>query len=131
MHNGVMVMESRGETGRWGEDLALDFLISRGFRLLARNWRWRRGEIDLVMRTSDSLVFVEVRTRGAGGYVSPFQSIRPAKWRVLRRTALAYRRRLRFPPRTLRFDVVGIEYESINLYEIFHYENVGVFGKYH
>ncbi|MCC5834960.1 MAG: YraN family protein [Opitutales bacterium] len=116
--------------GNMGEAAALGYLGEKGFRLLARNWRHGRGEIDLILRDESTLIFVEVRARRSGAKVPPYESIRQHKWRVLRRTALAYYRRLYWRPKTLRFDVVAVQHEAGMIKDIRHYENVGLFGRY-
>jgi putative endonuclease len=72
------------------EDAALEYLRARGLELLARNWTSRGGEIDLVMRDRDTLVFVEVRYRSSIDYGGALASIGPAKRRRLLRAASAY-----------------------------------------
>ena len=76
----------RGETG---EALAAAWLIRHGLRSLARNFRCRLGEIDLVMRDGDTLVFVEVRCRRDCGYGSALESVTAGKQRRLLRALTA------------------------------------------
>lgn len=78
---------SRQERGRQAEALACRHLEKAGLALLERNARAGRGEIDLVMRTDDTLVFVEVRARAAGAPVSAAESLSPAKCAKVRETA--------------------------------------------
>ena len=96
--------------GDAGERRALAHLRARGMELVERNWRCRFGEIDLVMRDGDALVFVEVRRRRsvAGRYPSAAETVGPRKRARLLRTARSYIARLRPAPRC-RFDVVAIE----------------------
>lgn len=76
-------------------------------KLLAKNFRYRHGEIDLVMSDGDSIVFVEVRLRGSGSRISAADSVTPAKQRHLIGTASAYlRQRPVYAQRPCRFDVV-------------------------
>ena len=95
--------------GRAAEERALRFLEARGYTLVRRNYCCRLGEIDLVMRDGDSLVFVEVRARGRDDFGSAASSIGAAKQR---RLALAARHFLMTHPRAAelpaRFDVVAI-----------------------
>ncbi|MCP5279051.1 MAG: YraN family protein [Thiobacillus sp.] len=65
--------------GQAAEQAAADYLVSRGLRLVARNWRCKGGEIDLVMRDGPTLVFVEVRARGGMGFGGAAASITAAK----------------------------------------------------
>ncbi len=59
------------QRGRQAEDRALQFLQTRGLRLIARNWRWQGGELDLVMLDGDTVVFVEVRARRHTAWGAP------------------------------------------------------------
>jgi putative endonuclease len=99
----------RQARGRAAEDAALRHLESRGLALLDRNYRCRLGEIDLVMRDGDSLVFVEVRARADAGHGGAAASVGAHKQR---RLALAARHYLMTRPRLAalpaRFDVVAI-----------------------
>ncbi len=81
------------ETQRSGfaaEQVALDYLLSRGLRLVARNFRVRLGELDLVMADGDQLVFVEVRRRASTRFGGAAASVTPAKQRRVRRAAQAF-----------------------------------------
>ena len=94
--------------GRRAERRAERFLKARGLRTVARNYRRRSGEIDLVMLDDETLVFVEVRYRGASAWSSGLESVQRAKQQRLIRTAALYldehpQHRLR----DARFDVVS------------------------
>lgn len=69
--------------GRLAEDLALAYLLGRGLVPITRNYRCRLGEIDLIMRDHDSIVFVEVRLRTVGAYASAAESIDLRKQRKI------------------------------------------------
>ena len=94
--------------GRAGEDAAEAALRKFGWRILARNWRQGRHELDLVCEDGDELVFVEVRTRAEGGLVSPAESVTLAKRRSLIRAARAYLAANRAWDRACRFDLVCV-----------------------
>jgi len=95
--------------GRAAEDAALRFLQANGLSLLARNYRCRLGELDLVMRDGASLVFIEVRARGSGAFGGAAASIGAAKQRRLvaaaRHFLMTHPRESRRPA---RFDAVLI-----------------------
>ncbi|NOZ86855.1 MAG: YraN family protein [Deltaproteobacteria bacterium] len=97
------------ELGRVGEQLAMELLESKGYDLVAKNWRGRIGELDLVVSGHGVLVFVEVRTLKADDFDDPLASIGPSKIRQVSRTAREYLSR-NPPPKDvdLRFDVVGV-----------------------
>ena len=94
--------------GAWGEDLALRYLIRRGYRLLARNYRKRRGEIDLIVRDDDTLVFVEVKLRRSTGFGGPLEAVTARKQATIRSLAEQYLAEDRPDYESLRFDVIGI-----------------------
>lgn len=98
-----------GIRGQQAEDLACRFLEGKGFKLLSRNYSCRQGEIDLVMRDNDMLVFVEVRYRSNKHYGSAVESVDARKQAKLIRAAQhdlqQHPQAARHP---CRFDVVGI-----------------------
>lgn len=97
------------DRGRWAEDLAFRYLRERGLVLIARNYRCLAGEIDLVMRQRDTLVFVEVRYRARGGFTTGAESIGATKRRRLIKTAEHYLlTRTSGDPPACRFDVVSV-----------------------
>jgi len=109
-------MDQRRETGRSAEDLCAARLRRRGWEILARNWRIKAGEIDLIARAGDTLVVVEVKSHHAGprlGPTAPVLAVGPNKQRRLRRLASAWiaghGRRLAFCD--VRFDVVGVTFD--------------------
>ncbi len=99
--------------GRRGEQEACRFLQRHGLRLLSRNYRCRQGEIDLVMRDKDTLVFVEVRCRSHRTYGGAEASVDARKRRRLLRTASNYLATEDCSPQTpCRFDVIGVYPEA-------------------
>ena len=76
--------------GEWGEGVASRFLQDRGYRITETNYRCRWGEVDIVARDGDELVFVEVRTRRDTEYGTPEESITAAKAQRLVATAQEY-----------------------------------------
>ena len=96
-------------TGEWGEAAAERALVAAGFKVLGRRVRaGRRGEIDLLMRDGEVLVFVEVKTRADESHGRPVESVGRDKRLQLSKAAVAYLKRLRSPPRHFRFDVVEV-----------------------
>ncbi|HEX8744406.1 MAG TPA: YraN family protein [Thermoleophilaceae bacterium] len=102
--------------GSLGEQIAADHLVAAGYEILDRNWRTRRGELDLVAADAAAIVFCEVKARVAGGSSGPalaLDAVGPAKRRRLRHLATAWLRERReevgAPRREqLRFDAIGI-----------------------
>ena len=72
-------MNQKQILGRYGEDVAANYLIDRGYLIHERNWRCSLGEIDLIAKDKDRWVFVEVKTRNGTGYGHPFEAITAEK----------------------------------------------------
>jgi putative endonuclease len=96
------------ELGGHGERIAVAFLTDCGLRVLDRNWRCREGELDIVAREDDALVFCEVKTRRGTGYGHPVEAVTPAKQRRLRTLAQRWLATHEEHAPELRFDVVGV-----------------------
>jgi putative endonuclease len=94
------------------EDRAADYLAQRGLAVIARNYRTRLGEIDLIAREGEVLVFVEVRMRAGGQFGGALESITARKQRRIAAAASLYLRPFTRPP-PCRFDVVAMEYGDI------------------
>jgi putative endonuclease len=97
--------------GQAGEDLACRYLEQQGLTLVARNYRCRLGELDLIMREREQLVFVEVRSRAHSRYGSAAETVTARKRERLRRAAAHYLQRQRYDL-PCRFDVVAIDRSS-------------------
>jgi len=95
-------------TGRAGEDAALDVYRRRGYRLIARNWRCRIGELDLVLARGDLLVFCEVKTRRGATFGGGYEAVTARKRAKLRAVAEAFLLQRGARPRTIRFDVASV-----------------------
>ena len=103
-------IHSPGEIGNDAEGHAEQFLSRRGLRLVTRNYRCRRGEIDIVMRDSDTLVFVEVRRRTGGTFGGGLESVDARKQTRLVAAAEHYLTMKHVgDERPCRFDVVAID----------------------
>jgi len=111
------------ERGKLGESAAQDFLKKKGLKFLAANFAGQRGEIDLVFRDDDCLVFVEVKTRSDETWSRPSRAVDRAKRQALARTAQEYLRLLADPRVAYRFDIVEVLLENGEVREIRHLEN--------
>ncbi len=92
-----------------GEKLAQDFVKKRGYRIVETNFRCPEGEIDIVARHKDFLVFIEVRTKTSLKFGSPEESITPTKKARMRATAFRYQQEHSNLPMLWRIDVVAVE----------------------
>lgn len=99
---------SRQALGALGERHAARALRARGYRLLEANYRRRQGELDLIARDGDTLVFVEVRTRTSTGPWTPLDSVDARKQRQIARLARYYRRDRHLENCYCRYDVVEV-----------------------
>ena len=102
----------RSDTGRLGEELARDFLKKRGFRILESNYRCPQGEIDIIARHKDCLVFVEVRTKTSQQFGIPEESITQAKKKRMVTTAQHYRQTHDKQLPLWRIDFVAVELDK-------------------
>jgi putative endonuclease len=101
-------MGDRQQFGHWGEDAAVAHLEGQGMQVVARNWRCRHGELDIVALDGSTLVFCEVKTRRGLRFGPPLAAITPAKQARLRRLASAYLAEAGRHRGPVRFDGVGI-----------------------
>jgi putative endonuclease len=121
-----MTTFSRRELGALGEQLAVEHLRSLGLRIVARNWRCRYGELDVIAADGDdTVVFVEVKTRTGDGFGGLEQAVTPQKLRRIRRLAGIWLagQDLRWPG--LRIDVVGVRVGRRRSPEVMHLRGVG------
>lgn len=107
-----MSLAGRREKGELGEHLAREFLRGRGLKILESNVRCPLGEIDLVARDGNTMVFVEVRSRTHAGYGLPQESITRRKKKRITRLAQWYLKKHPSPQCCVRFDVVAISWEQ-------------------
>lgn len=110
--------------GRRGEEAAAQYLTKKGYRILHKNYRCPLGEVDLIARDGDVLVFVEVRSRSGDQYGLGQESIGTKKKNKLRQLAWQYLKRFERGDCACRFDVVAILFESESVIkDLEHIEN--------
>lgn len=109
--------------GRLGERAAKKFLQQRGLKFLAANFRSRRGEIDLIFRDGDCLVFAEVKTRSSEEWSRPAAAVDAERRRRLSLCGLDYLRLLKNPKIKIRFDIVEVLFHDGKASEIRHLPN--------
>lgn len=95
------------KTGRKGEDLAARYLIDKGYDIVARNYRTRYGELDIICRLKKTIIFVEVKTRTSQKYGLPQEAVTSKKIDHIRKAALMFLRSLDRPIEQIRFDVLS------------------------
>ncbi|MFF4778791.1 YraN family protein [Microtetraspora fusca] len=102
-------MAAKDELGRQGEELAAEFLRSRGWSVLARNWRCKAGEIDIVARDGRALVVVEVKTRSGRSHGTAYEAVGRAKLHRLRSLAARWLAEQEERFESVRVDVIALE----------------------
>src|SRR3990172_5985671 len=100
----------RRQLGDAGEDLAAAALKKLGYKILERNYTCSLGEIDLIARQGQTLVFIEVKTRRSERFGAPQDAVSPPKHARLRRLAAYYLKQKRLAEVPVRFDVVAITF---------------------
>ena len=98
----------RQKFGKKGESVAVRYLKKQGYRIVEQNYRSKAGEIDIIAREKQSLVFVEVKTRSSRSFGSPKWAITPKKQKVISMAALYYLKMTNQKDVDARFDVVSI-----------------------
>ncbi|MFM7006111.1 MAG: YraN family protein [Flavobacteriales bacterium] len=97
--------------GKWGEAYALQYLLKLGYQLKARNYKFNRMEIDLVLCQDQQLIVVEVKTRHSAELGEPWRAVNLAKQKQIIRVANYYTKSIEWP-HEVRFDVVSIVHNS-------------------
>ncbi len=124
---GRMTMLTRAEIGALGEQLATDHLTGLGLRILARNWRCRYGELDVIAvdPATHTVVFVEVKTRTGDGFGGLAEAVTEQKAHRLRRLAAMWlaSQEQRWP--AVRIDVIGVRIGRRRNPEIRHLQGIG------
>lgn len=98
------------KVGRNGEDLACQYLKKLGFKILQRNYRIRGGEIDIIAKDKEYLVFVEVKARYSHEFGLPAEAITPWKIKALLKTALFYTQKIKWGEKAYRIDLVSVDF---------------------
>ena len=106
--------DRRKVQGAEGEDLAARFLEHRGMQIVERNYRYERGEIDLIADDGNALVFIEVKSRTSAVFGPPENAVDERKQEQLRMVAEGYLLERRIENRPCRFDVIAIERNGMN-----------------
>ena len=109
--------------GDLGESAAKRHLKRSGLKFLTANFRSERGEMDLIFRDADCLVFIEVKTRSSEEWTRPSSAVDQERRRRLTRTALDYLRLLKNPQVKIRFDIVEVLLRDGKVHEIRHLPN--------
>lgn len=115
-------MAAHNELGKIGENLALEYLLDKGYMLRDRNWRYRHLEIDLVMAYEHKVVFVEVKTRASEDLLEAVIAVNQQKINRLLRAANVYIQLFQLDC-DIRFDIVTLVGRDTNNMNVKHFEN--------
>jgi len=114
-------MSKHSKIGQQGEQIAADFLLNKGYNIIARNWRHKQREIDIIASAKDVLVFVEVKTRSSNLLLNPEETVNRKKQAFLRSAAAEYTDQ--HPDGfNVRFDIISILLNGEHPKEIVHFE---------
>lgn len=118
-----MVTSKNIEKGLYGENVAIDYLLQKGYTFIEKNWRYKHWEIDIIVSLKNVLHFVEVKTRSSSKYGNPEESISLAKMNALKKGIEQY---LIMHPQwqIIQIDVIAITIENTEVKEIFFIEDV-------
>jgi putative endonuclease len=104
----IRVTKVRQALGDWGERIAAKHLIEQGMVILDRNWRTSAGEIDIIARDVNAVIFIEVKTRRGTSFGEGSEGVTEAKTRRLRQLAVQWLATSGIRARSVRFDVVSV-----------------------
>ena len=101
-------MYERHELGKTGEEIGTQYLINNGYKLIIRNFRCRQGEIDIIAKDKDEIVFIEVKTRRNTNYGYPIDAVDKRKQKHILNASKYYVYKNKLEKRKIRFDVIEI-----------------------
>ena len=119
-------MAAHNDLGKWGEQVAADYLAGKGWKILHRDWQYEHKDLDIVCvdLTTNTIVFVEVKTRSTREWGEPYESITLQKKNNIMNAASAYLRKFNLWGRTWRYDSISIVGAPDTGYSIEHNKNV-------
>lgn len=106
-------MKNKKIEGNIGEELATQYLISKGYKIICRNFIAKGGEIDIIATIDDTIVFVEVKNRNNNLFGESLESITPAKMKCIVKSAKQFVHSRKLYCRPMRFDIIAIDRENI------------------
>lgn len=109
-------MTKTTDIGRQGEHAALEFLEQKGYTVVARNYRYKRSEIDLIVQKENWLVFVEVKLRSSKQFGFPEESVKEAKRKKILEGAAQYLEETNWKG-NVRYDIIAIQGQAIEHFE--------------
>jgi len=115
-------MAIHNDTGKAGEKAAVQFLVENGYRILAQNWTYGKAEVDIIALRSNTIIFIEVKTRSSVAFGLPEEFVDNAKQKRLVRLAQAYVEIMEHESE-IRFDIVAVLLTKDKQFKINHIED--------
>lgn len=114
-------------TGKYGEELAKEFLIKKGFEILETNFRYSKmAEIDIIAKKKNAIHFVEVKTRHGLDCGNPLEAITQSKLRSIQKCAMFYMSKNKLNYSSIQIDAIGIVLKDDGSFEINFIENISL-----
>jgi len=108
----IRLSDYKKRVGNKGESIAEDYLKRKGYEIIHRNYRCRLGEIDIIAKDDDTIVFIEVRTKQNRNYGTPQDSVTPMKMDKISKTALSFIQGKNLTGFSYRFDFIAVTYSQ-------------------
>ena len=102
------------------------FLKKKNYKIVKRNWRFKRCELDIIAVDGEVLVFIEVKTRSDSSFIRGYQAVDKRKRKLLAQACRAYLNHLSYRPYMYRVDIIDIVVIEQSKLNISHYENIGI-----
>lgn len=115
-------MAEHNVTGQKGEELAKEFLVSKGYQILKSNFRTSNSEVDIIAKKDSEIIFVEVKVRGSISFGQPEMFVNKEKRRHMKKVARAYIDMVKHDG-PARFDIISIVNGPFNFTELTHFED--------
>jgi putative endonuclease len=115
-------MAKHNDTGKIGEQLATEYLQTKDYMIIERNWRYNRAEIDIIAKKGRSIIFVEVKTRSSLAFGTPASFVSARKERFMMQAASVYAHETNHDWE-IRFDIIAILLKKNHAPEITHFED--------
>jgi putative endonuclease len=109
-------------SGKEGEEIAVNYLEGKGYEILARNYRLKRWEIDIIAKEKEVYIFVEVKSRSSSDFGFPEDFLTPQQEGRIRSAAIYYLVEQNIVPKDIRFDIISVLANEKNT-EIEHFED--------
>lgn len=110
------------ELGKKGEEIAVQFLIDKGYKVLETNWRHRRAELDIIAKDGEVLVFIEVKTRSSQYWGQPELAVTPKKERLMVDASGVYMEQIDHQWE-VRFDIISVIVINEGQSEVTHFKD--------